>query len=82
MTQTELGWIVEAEGPPRAICPDCGATSRSAIVVIGASSRSSAAGSNRHYQAIAWPLALPPERVHTQDLHDGSQASLRISTSD
>jgi len=29
MTQTELGWIVEAEGPPRAICPDCGATSRS-----------------------------------------------------
>jgi len=29
VVRTELGWVVEAEGPPHAICPDCGATSRS-----------------------------------------------------
>jgi transposase len=29
VVQTELGWVVEAEGPPHAVCPDCGATSES-----------------------------------------------------
>lgn len=29
VVRTELGWVVEAEGPPHAICPDCGATSDS-----------------------------------------------------
>ncbi len=29
VVRTELGWVVEAEGPPHAVCPDCGATSDS-----------------------------------------------------
>ena len=29
VVQTAVGWAVEAEGSPSAICPDCGATSHS-----------------------------------------------------
>ena|SRR5258708_759114 len=37
VVQTEVGWVVEAEGSPSAICPECGVTRIPAIVVIGAS---------------------------------------------
>jgi transposase len=29
VAQTEVGWIVEAEGSQHAVCPDCGGTSHS-----------------------------------------------------